>query len=384
MTVKLNLGAGSNELEGYDNSFDRDNGKEAYPLDVPDASVDEIRASHLFEHFSHREAQAVMADWVRALKPGGLLKIAVPDFEYIAEGFLARRMEPWQSYLSGAQSDDNDYHKAQYDHNGLGRLMRDAGLVGVHKWKGHGDTSLLPVSLNLAAWKPREAWPKMCGVMSVPRLGFMDNFFSSAELIARLRMPFRKTTGAFWGQCMTRSIEQALAEGVEWVLTIDYDSVYSVETAVDLIATAAAHPEVDALVPVQMSRSSGHPLMTVLGKDGKPIAGVDRSVLDATLLPIRTGHFGLTLLRAECFKDLKKPWFIGTTDPSGSWGDGRVDDDIHFWNVWKEAGNAIHCAPRCVIGHAELQILWPDENLQTVYQNAASFWSEGEPESVWK
>jgi hypothetical protein len=382
--LRLNLGAGRSPIDGYDNSFDIGNGKKAWPLQVPDACADEIRASHIFEHFSHTVAAKVMADWVRALKPGGLMKIAVPDFEYIARGYGEGRPENWQGYVCGGHENDRDIHLAQYDFDSLSQIMRGAGLVGIHKWKGERDCSSLPVSLNLAAWKPPAVWPAVIGAMSVPRLGFMDNFFCAVELLAKLRIPIRKTTGAFWGQCITRSIEHAIEQGAEWILSFDYDSVYSVDTVLDLLITAIKHPQVDALVPLQMSRRSGRPLMTVLGPDGKAAPYTERSAFDETILPIATGHFGLTLLRASKFAGLPKPWFVGKPDANGTWSDERVDEDIHFWNVWRAAGNAIHCAPRCVIGHAELEILWPDRNLEITHQYANDFSDQGEPRNVWR
>jgi SAM-dependent methyltransferase len=381
--LRLNLGAGGAPLEGYDNSYDLKQGRSCYPLDLPDDSVEEIRASHVFEHFSHREAHQVLAEWVRVLKPGGLIKLAVPDFEYIARGYLERRAEPWVGYVCGGHSDANDVHLAQYDHASLAHLMREAGLVGIHKWPGAQDCSSLPVSLNLAGWKRPAAWAKTHAVMSVPRLGFMDNFFSGVDVVSRLRLPLRKTTGAFWGQCLTRSIEEALAEGAEWILTIDYDSIYSADTVEALMATAAAHPEVSALVPLQMGRRSNHPLLTIAGENGRNRGEIDRAVLDETLVPINTGHFGLTLLRASAFADLPRPWFIGKPDEDGRWGAGRTDDDIHFWRNWRAAGLQIHCAPRVVIGHAELQVIWPSANLEPLYQYASDYWTEGEPPGTW-
>jgi hypothetical protein len=221
-------------------------------------------------------------------------------------------------------------------------------------------------------------------VMSVPRLGFMDNFFSSVDMIARLRIPLRKVTGAFWGQCLTRSIEEAITDGVEWVLTMDYDSVFASDTVESLLATAIAHPEADAVVPLQMGRRSNHPLMTIRGPDGKNLGEIDATIMDQTLVPITTGHFGLTLLRASRFAGLPKPWFVVVPDPEGRWGPGRTDDDIHFWRNWRAAGFNIHCAPRCVIGHAELQVIWPSKELQPLYQYASDFWNEGEPRGTWE
>ena len=61
--LRLNLGAGSIPIEGYEN-IDRKSGHEVYPLTVH--GVDEIRASHVLEHFSHTEIGAVLTDWVKA------------------------------------------------------------------------------------------------------------------------------------------------------------------------------------------------------------------------------------------------------------------------------------------------------------------------------
>ena len=44
--LRLNIGAGSVAIDGY-TPVDRSVGKEAFPLDYEDDSVDEIRASHI-------------------------------------------------------------------------------------------------------------------------------------------------------------------------------------------------------------------------------------------------------------------------------------------------------------------------------------------------
>ena len=51
-SLRLNLGSGENELAGYIN-IDIKHGKLAYPLDYQDNIIDEIRASHLLEHYPY-------------------------------------------------------------------------------------------------------------------------------------------------------------------------------------------------------------------------------------------------------------------------------------------------------------------------------------------
>ena len=51
MMTRLNLGAGSVNLEGFE-PVDRAGGKEVYPLPNESGSVAEVYASHVLEHFS--------------------------------------------------------------------------------------------------------------------------------------------------------------------------------------------------------------------------------------------------------------------------------------------------------------------------------------------
>jgi len=79
---------------------------------------------------------------------------------------------------------------------------------------------------------------------------------------------------------------------------------------------------------------------------------------------VTTAHFGLTLFRVDKLKTLPKPWFKSEPGPGGDWDDDRLDDDIFFWHVWRQAGNTIHVAPSCSIGHLEEMCAMFDANLQ--------------------
>ena len=144
--VKLNLGGGLQKKAGYVN-LDRKFGSEVYPLEYEDGSVDEIYASHVLEHFSHREAPHVLAHWVSKLKIGGKIRLAVPDFHWIIDNQTNRLAE---AYLMGGQVDDDDYHKSIWTEKKLREVMTYAGLTDIERWASDGtDCADLPVSLNL-------------------------------------------------------------------------------------------------------------------------------------------------------------------------------------------------------------------------------------------
>lgn len=46
---------------------------------------EEVRASHVLEHFFLDQMDKVVAEWVRVLQPGGMLMIIVPDLQVILD-----------------------------------------------------------------------------------------------------------------------------------------------------------------------------------------------------------------------------------------------------------------------------------------------------------
>ena len=95
--MRLELGSGYNPTPGYyhvdlnPSAPGVDRVAPAWPLDwVADGTVAEIRAVDVLEHLSYRDTATVLADWARALAPGGRLFVQVPDAELIMRRFAAR------------------------------------------------------------------------------------------------------------------------------------------------------------------------------------------------------------------------------------------------------------------------------------------------------
>lgn len=381
--IKLDLGAGKVSPEGYI-PLGRDHGSEIFPLPYGDETVDCIRASHCLEHFPHGQIEAVLKDWVRALKKGGKLRIAVPDFKQIAEDYLSGKAQPHEWYVLGGQVDQNDYHKALFDRDKLRLLFANLGLVLTRPWKSEiDDCAAYPISLNLEASKPHVSEINVSGAMSVPRLGFMDNMFCAIEAVIPCKVKMRKHGGAYWGQSLTKVFERILEEDdPDLILTLDYDSIFLPRHLAHMMQLMMLYPEIDALAPIQSSRHLSTALFTVLGPDGNA-AVIPRTRFEGDTSPVSTAHFGLTLLRAKKVRELPKPWFHSVPSPAGDWNDGHVDEDIEYWRKWVEAGNSLHLANRVAIGHGELMVRWPDINLDVHYQSMTDFQQKGVPEECW-
>ncbi|MDX8513536.1 methyltransferase domain-containing protein [Mesorhizobium captivum] len=79
--VRLNFGCGTNRLDGWHN-FD-DEIDIARPLPFADASANRIFAEHVVEHVDYQAALRFFTEARRVLKPGGIIRIAVPSLENI-------------------------------------------------------------------------------------------------------------------------------------------------------------------------------------------------------------------------------------------------------------------------------------------------------------
>jgi predicted SAM-dependent methyltransferase len=394
--IKLNLGSGDMTLDGYVN-LDAKWGHRIFPLctcyvlkedtmwQMPDDGVDEIRASHVLEHFPHGKTQEVISDWVSQLKPGGILKIAVPDFAVIVREYLGGALETAEGYLMGGQSDEHDYHRAIFNEGGLSRMMTAAGLTNITRWTSEiADCAALPISLNLMGTKPLErpeqvpadghrAIPesnagrmacvdrepvrddllKIAAVMSVPRLAITNNMASMFRAIAECGMPCRPAQGVFWHHALTRQIEDRIAEGYDYLLAVDFDTWFLPGHVTRLIELMLHTPKADAICAVQCRREDSLPILGIHDQAGDPVHDLPRNWFERPLTQIHIAHFGLTLFRSACFARLARPWFRDEPDPNGSWREGRRDADVAFWRNFEKSGCRVFMANEVSVGHLQ-------------------------------
>lgn len=163
---------------------------------------------------------------------------------------------------------------------------------------------------------------KICALLSVPRLGFIQNMASVLHL-AYMGIPVAYNSGALWEKSLSKGLEDLISMGMEHVLVCDYDSIFTDVEVNQLFATYLKDKSLDALVPRQVHQHE------------------DRE------LPY---HFGMTIINLKKLAKMPKPWFKSGTG---------MDSDMYFWSRWQEAGNTVYISKDITIGHLAEVVRWP-------------------------
>ncbi|MDX2142286.1 MAG: methyltransferase domain-containing protein [Rhodospirillaceae bacterium] len=143
-SFKLHLGCGKRFIPGFKHVDIAALPHVDYVSDVRklsfavDGSVDLIYAAHILEHFGRFEFKNVLAEWHRVLKPGGILRLSVPDFAKCAavyyENGLADGLTGLLGLIMGGQRDGFDYHKMIFDEPFLTRALMSLDFKEVRRW----------------------------------------------------------------------------------------------------------------------------------------------------------------------------------------------------------------------------------------------------------
>ena len=132
-------------------------------IPVPDETADALYSSHMLEHLDRREARQFLAEARRVLKPGGVIRLAVPDVRLVAEAYVREGdanqfieatllyrdrprsfRERVQYHLVGDRG-----HKWMYDGTSLVNLLMQNGFSAARVMKA-GETMIAdPGQLNL-------------------------------------------------------------------------------------------------------------------------------------------------------------------------------------------------------------------------------------------
>ena len=168
--IQLHLGCGKRRLAGWVSVDSRvevepDVVADVRHLDAWDCGeVESIYACHVLEHIPRPDLLQTLREWRRVLKPGGKLRVSVPDFGTVAslynDGVSFWRLA---GLLYGRQDYEGNTHHIGFDYEYLAWMLGEAGFYDIRKWSpvawlpdGYDDYSLARingylVSLNVEA-----------------------------------------------------------------------------------------------------------------------------------------------------------------------------------------------------------------------------------------
>ncbi len=141
MRNKLHIGPGTNYLPGWKNvdvfsSVRADIHSSALAMPFERESFDLIYASHVLEHFTRFFVLAALTHWRDLLKPGGVLRLAVPDFEAICTHYMKHYdLSLLAGLLYGGQDNMVNAHQVAFDEFTLTVTLKKVGFVEVRPWE---------------------------------------------------------------------------------------------------------------------------------------------------------------------------------------------------------------------------------------------------------
>ena len=142
---KINLGCGWRNfgkdwihIDGGD--YPHLDSKDIINLPYENNSIDLIYSSHVIAYFDRDEIKKIISKWYDKLKPGGIFRVATPDFNIITkllhEGYS---LKEFLGPLYGKMNMGSKiiYHKTTYNYNDLKTLLLECGFskVNFYNWK---------------------------------------------------------------------------------------------------------------------------------------------------------------------------------------------------------------------------------------------------------
>lgn len=139
--VRLHLGCGNVVLPGWTN-VDMMNYPGVDLIDdvtkltkIPNSSCDIIYASHVLEHISRHKTIQALSLWRNKLKPGGILRISVPDFSKVVKVYSEKgNIKDIIGLVNGGQRSIYDSHLMIFDKPLITEYLTTAGFSNITEW----------------------------------------------------------------------------------------------------------------------------------------------------------------------------------------------------------------------------------------------------------
>jgi len=139
--MNLHLGCGKRHIPGFVHidAIDYPHVDHVATIDnlsfLGDDSADLIYNCHVLEHFKRRDVPRVLKEWHRVLKPGGILRVSVPDFSQICEVYRKfKRLDLVVGPIFGRQDYLYNIHYNIFDETSLTESLQAVGFTDIKRY----------------------------------------------------------------------------------------------------------------------------------------------------------------------------------------------------------------------------------------------------------
>ena len=141
--MRFNIGCGWRDfgkdwihIDGGD--YDHLDSDDIFIKEYESNSADLIYSSHFIEYLDSEEVIPLLERWKEVLKPNGVLRLAVPNFEVYANLYSSGEypLDNFLGVLYGKMpmGDETIYHKTVYDFHSLKSLLKNIGMKEIKKY----------------------------------------------------------------------------------------------------------------------------------------------------------------------------------------------------------------------------------------------------------
>jgi ubiquinone/menaquinone biosynthesis C-methylase UbiE len=137
---RLHVGPGKAYLPGWENvdifsNIKADVYASALALPYPIETFDMAYVCHVLEHINRNMTLSALSHWRSLLKPGGILRLAVPDFDAVVKYYTkTRSLTSLIGLLYGGQKFILDQHCIVFNEETLTMALQSVGFKEIRKW----------------------------------------------------------------------------------------------------------------------------------------------------------------------------------------------------------------------------------------------------------